>query len=188
MLLKCAPLLLLLGCPTPEGVPDGGCFVGEADGAVELLPIAVDEQGGMFAIADGGSLVLQRPPQGGYVLFAGAAARNLDGCGVSMSAQLLDPATGQSASNLDRRPASLTQAREGYFWPQPANARSQVNNIPVCPDALHSGGITGHTVILRVDAQDVTGRTGHVELPVVPVCRPGDANCACICGPNPGGC
>jgi hypothetical protein len=63
-----------------------------------------------------------------------------------------------------------------------------VNNIPVCPDAPDGGGVAGRRAILRVDATDVNGRMGHVEMPIVPVCLQGDTSCACICGPHPGGC
>ena len=184
MLLRLAPLVLLLGCPGPQ--PPATCAVlGDAAQPVALLPFAADAQGALHALHDGDTVLLQKPPQGGFVIYAGAAARNLSPCAVQYTAELIDPSTGNPLTGLDQRHADLVSASGGYWWP--ASGLGQLANIPSCPDALHVG-VVGRSTILRVDVLDSGGRGARVETQVTPVCPAGDSSCACVCGPDPTGC
>ncbi|MGZ6142393.1 MAG: hypothetical protein ACXWLM_03590 [Myxococcales bacterium] len=184
MLLRLLLLLALAGCPGPQRPPS--CTVqGDAAQPVELLPIAADGSGNLHALHDGDTVLLQKPSQGGFVVYAGAAARNLDPCLVQLTAELIDPSTGNPLTGLDQRQADLVSQSGGYWWP--ASELGDLANIPSCPDALHVG-VVGRPAILRVDVLDATGRGARVETRVTPVCPAGDATCACVCGPDPGGC
>ena len=114
--------------------------------------------------------------------YAGVAATNLNRCLLS-AAELIDPASGSPLTNLDQRNADLVDEQAGYFWPPDI---FQTPNIPACPDALHVG-VVNRSAILRVDVQDIDGRTGRAEVRVTPVCGD-DKSCACLCGPNPTHC
>lgn len=188
MLLRIAAIALLVACDGPAA-PPRGCQpprpVGDLSQPVALLPIALDGQGALGALHDGDTVLLQRPPQGGYVIYAGAAARNLEACGAQITAQLLDAATGVPITGLDQRQADFTVESGGYFWP--ANGFTQAANIPSCPDALHQG-VVGRSAVLRVEVKDAAQRAARVEVKVTPVCPPGDARCPCLCGPNPAAC
>jgi hypothetical protein len=151
---------------------------------MELLPIAQDAQGNLVVLHDGDPLVVHIPPQGGYVFYAGVAARNLEACGVQVTADLIDPASGQAMTGLDMRVTNLVEPRNGFYWPAGVFG---VANIPACPDALHLG-VVNRRAILRMDVLDAQGRGARLELPVTPACPPGDSRCACICGPDAGRC
>lgn len=177
-------LLLLAACPGPQK-PLSCTLQGDAAQPVQLATISADTNGNLHALHDGDTLLLQKPPQGGYVLYAGAAARNVDPCLVQQSAELIDPASGNPLTSLDQRQANLVNAVDGYLWPD--GQLSHIPNIPACPDALHVG-VVGREAILRVDVQDALGRGARIETRVTPVCAAGDTYCACVCGPNPSGC
>ena len=184
MLLKLAPLALFLACAGPP--PPAQCgFQGDSSRAIELIAFAADGSGALHEVQAGDSVLLQKPPQGGFVVYAGAAARNLDVCGVQYTAELIDPASGTPLTNLDQRQADLSAPSAGYYWP--SAGLSHVANIPACPDALQVG-VAGRAAILRVDVLDTSGRRARVEVSVTPVCPSDDPSCACICGPNPRGC
>ncbi|MCA1829223.1 MAG: hypothetical protein ABR567_03810 [Myxococcales bacterium] len=181
MLLRTAVLLALFSCP-PGPAPHPPCgFVGDATRAVALLPIAAGADGLLRALHDGDEVQLQKPPQGGFVIYAGVAATNLNRC-LQSTAELIDVASGQPLTGIDQRNADLVDEHVGYFWPPDI---FQTPNIPACPDALHVG-VVNRSAILRVDVTDTDGRTGRAEVHVTPVCS--DASCTCICGPNPTHC
>ena len=188
MLLRTAALLLLVACDGPAPAPSQ-CRpprpVGDLSQPVALLPIALDAQGVLRALHDGDTVLLQQPPQGGYVIYAGAAARNLEACGAEVTAQLLDASTGASITGLDQRRADFTVESGGYWWP--ANGHTQAANVPSCPDALHQG-VVGRSAVLRVDVRDAAQRSARVEVRVTPACPAGDVRCPCLCGPNPSAC
>jgi hypothetical protein len=189
MLLRCAALLLLCACPGPTPPPPEKCvpprLVGDLSQPLQLLPISLDAAGTLHALQDGDTVLLQKPPQGGYVIYAGAAARNLEACAAVITAQLVDVASGAPITGLDQRNVNFTVASAGYFWP--SNGFTQTPNIPSCPDALHQG-VVGRSAILRADVTDASQRTARVEVRVKPVCAADDSRCPCICGPNPSGC
>ena len=189
MLLRSGALLALLcGCPRPTiGPPQ--CTPQRVQGdlaqPVQLLPITLDGNGNLNALHDGDSLLLQKPPQGGFVLYAGAAARNVEACNAMLTAQLLDAATSLPITGIDQRPTAFVVERDGYFWP--VDGYTQAGNIPACPDVLGKG-VLARNAILRVDVTDAGGRSARVEVSVKAVCESGDQDCACACGPTPGKC
>jgi len=151
---------------------------------MQLEAIAVDTSGALSPLHDGDAVLLMKPPQGGYVIYAGAAARNLPSCGATVTAYLIDSASGTPLTNLDQRRADFT-LQSGGFW-FPAQIYSQTPNIPACPDALHVG-VAGRSATLHVEVADAQSRKGSVDARVVVSCA-GDARCVCVCGPDPSKC
>ena len=181
MLLRIALLLALSSCPEGPSPRPRCAVVGDASKPIALLPIAADASGSLHALHDGDAVQLQVPSQGGFVIYAGVAATNLNRC-LQSTAQLIDVATGKPLTGLDQRNADLVNEEAGYFWPPDL---FETPNIPACPDALHVG-VANRSATLRVDVVDQDGRTGRAEVRITPVCS--DATCACICGPDPTHC
>jgi len=183
VLLRHAALIALAACganpPDPCAAP-----VGDPSQPIELQAVAVDASGSILALHDGDTLLLQKPPQGGYVIYAGAAARNLMPCGATVTAYLLDRSTGAALTNLDQRRADFTVAAGG-FW-QSAQPYAQTPNIPACPDALDVG-VAGRPATLHVTVSDAQARSASVDVDVTASCG-GDPACACVCGADPAHC
>jgi hypothetical protein len=181
VLLRFLALCSLIAC-SPGNDGPRNCSqhaLGDASQPMQLAGLTIDINGNAIALPNGGTLLLQRPPQGGYVVYAGVAATNLEACQVSVTAELLDPASGNPLSNLDGRMADLTVANGALY--SPSNGYSMIPNIAACPDALGTF-IAGKSATLRVDATDAAGKTGRLEMPVTVQCIQGDSACACTCG------
>ena len=180
MLLKALPLLALAACHGGRGKVVGSCpgFVaGDLSLPIELLPFA-SESGAL--IKDGDPVRLQRPSQGGFVIDVGARVRNLQACGLSVGAQLIDPATGKSLTELDLRQGDFTALLDGYFVSPAGDGEP---NIPACPNYLGQT-INGKKATLQIRVRDAQGRSTAVERSVTPACDAGDGACAIVCGPH----
>ena len=188
-----ALLAVLLACPGPGKPPPKQCAaaepVGDAQKPIELLPFGFDEVGQRVLLINRSPLYLAIPGQGGYVLYAGVAARNLDGCNPRLQAQLVDKVSGKALTGFDERSLHLVAAEDGFWYPAKAAlaSRGEVANIPACPDALHQG-VAGRIATLHLEVEDTNGKKASLDLEVVPTCLREDQRCACLCGPDPGGC
>jgi hypothetical protein len=181
---------------TDAGPLDGGVancpeqhLLGDAGAPIELQLVALVPGVGLTVLADGAQVPLSQPPQGGRVIYAGARARNLNACGVVMSAHLLDPDGGVAISGLDQRPADLDLEAGGFYGPSEDALIFELPNIPACPDFL-GRGVAAMDAILEVTVTDTEGKTAKAALRVVPTCDTADLECPCMCGPDfkPGGC
>jgi hypothetical protein len=186
VLLKLSPLLLLVAaCPGPESRArcEDQRVVGDASAPIELQLVSM-----MGPLMDGDAIGLSVPPQGGFVIYAGARARNLRACNVTMRAHLIDPGSGNALTNLDQRSADLLLETSGYWGPATKNLEFDLPNIPACPDAL-GVGIADREAILEVTVTDSAGKTARGSVRVVPRCNR-LPRCSCVCGPNyqPGSC
>ena len=184
MLLRLALVFGIVACDGAKHPDPCLTAAGDPSQAIQLPPVTVNASGALQPLGDGDPVLLQKPPQGGYVIYAGANARNLMPCGATVTAYLIDRASGNALTNLDLRRADFTQAAGGYW--QTAQPYSQTPNIPSCPDALHAG-IAGRDATLHVDVADSQSRHASVEVHVTASCG-GDAACACVCGPDPSHC
>lgn len=174
MLLKLSPLLVLLGCHGAPA-PCQSFRAGDLSRPVELLPFA-----GGSPIRDGDPLTLTIPSQGGRVLLVAARVRNVEACGLTVSGELVDPATGKAVTELDLRQGDFTRLIDGFYESPVGDGEP---NIPACPNHL-GATIAGREATLRLTATDTGGRTGTVERRVTPVCPEGDASCPELCGPR----
>jgi hypothetical protein len=137
-------------------------------------------------LADGGTVPMLLPPQGGRVIFVGVRATNVDGCGLQLTAALRDLATGRVT--LDSRTINLTAIGDG--WGASAGATGSISaaigsfsNVPACPNEWSSIDLFGHTYGLEVTVVDRQKRQLTKKIEVVPECGQPDklTQCLCIC-------
>ena len=140
----------------------------------------------LAAVADGDSIPMEPPPQGGYVMYIGAAARNVDGCNINLAGTLRDPQTG-SELGFDARDTNLVVGSDGWGRSD-ATDNSNESNVNACPDYTPADRVNG-TFELEMKVTDRGGRTASVSHSVKLVCDPSLtgaelANCMCTCAAN----
>jgi hypothetical protein len=180
--------LALAGCPS-ERCAVG--FIGDRGKPIELALVFTDGVApDVSPLAPMQPLPLEPPPQGGYVMYAGARARNLDGCGVIVRGDYFDEFGNQAG--MDERSTNLVVRADGWGWPD-AQHLSEIPNLSACPDVSHLD-IQGHPYNLRIRVTDRSGRMAEQMVPIVPTCMLSDAavqaDCICQCSADftPGKC
>jgi hypothetical protein len=185
MLALAAPTLAF-GCSSPASSHRAVCapgFVGEASQAPDAhIVISDGESGGLVKLNDGDRVPLIEPPQGGYVIYVGVEARNLDPCGVEVVGSLRDRATGD-VLGYDGRTVALQTDADGWARPKPGDLAS-VANVNPCP-SYGASDVVGNRYDLEVKLVDRAQRTVTTTVQVVPSCMQGDAgqqsHCVCTC-------
>ena len=128
---------------------------------------------------------VEPPPQGGYVMYVGAQARNLDACGVQIGGELRDPDTNDQVG-FDARTTNLILGSDGWGRPDPSN-NSNVANVSACPDYTPKD-VQGKTYLLGLTVVDRENRKAQVTIPIVPTCALADPqvqrDCLCTCSAN----
>lgn len=191
-------LLAIAACDAQAGeaVPvdaalDGGdpfaCAprVGDPAAPIELLPIAGGPVDGV-ALADGATVRLTVPPQGGIILLVGVRARNVDGCMLQLTAALRDTISDQIIG-IESRPAQLRVGADGWGIPVESQLFSMAN-LAVCPATAASRDVFDQPWRLELQVDD-RGRTASTAVTIFPECGD-DASCRCQCaaGAQPGQC
>jgi hypothetical protein len=174
MLLVCAiGLGVVLGCSsaavTGAATPSGPCPIGDLAQPIEIVTVVRTPDGHTEEVHSGGAIPLIEPPQGGQVVFVGVRARNLDGCGVVITATLRDPCT-NDVIGLEARPVDLTASPSGWGEPSAPADIGSFANVPVCPSSAATRGLDGQRYLLEVDVRDRDKRTAHATLEVIPTC------------------
>jgi hypothetical protein len=173
--------LAAAGCPQ-KPVKCQEPFAGDPSQPLEAEAV-LDVNGQLVDVAAGQVVDVEPPPQGGYVVYAGVRARNLDPCGVYQRAQFRDAATLAAVPDLDGRNSDLHATGDGWWAPGSLSDFSSLPNVPVCPD--HTGGTPlGRRLVLEVTVTDRGGRSARVTSPAVTLrCPPGPcfADCTCTC-------
>lgn len=180
--------------PPADPVPCTAGFLGDASSPVAFELTAVAPDYVTEPLADGGTISLMQPPQGGQVLFVGARVTNVDSCGLKITGALRDEKTQQV--RFDTRSINLIPTGDGWGVTGPIGANvagliSNFSNIPVCANQWSTTDVDGHEYGLEVTITDRGGRTLLKKIRVTPECdEPSSAvNCVCICraGYVPGG-
>ncbi len=162
-------------------------FIGDSSQAVEVQMLFTDGKSMvLMPVADGDELPMEPPPQGGEVLYVGAAANNVDGCNIELRGRLLDPVT-HDQLGLDARDTNLILRSDGW-GESDASDDSNEANVNACPDYSSSDRVDG-TFILEMTVTDRGGRTATVSHSVKLICDPtldsaAYANCVCTCSAN----
>jgi hypothetical protein len=177
------PLLwLCCACPEDPVDPPKECFLGDPSADPEVTILLRQADGSMIAATEGSAAPLIKPPQLGKVIFVGARARNLDMCGLKVTASLRDECTHRLLS-LEGRPVTLTPDGEG--WAIPGNPLDIANfsNLPGCPAAAATRDVEGEPYLLRLKVEDRKGREAEAKLHVVPTCAEpeNEGECKCEC-------
>ena len=163
-------------------------FIGDESAAPEIELFVYGADGENHPIADGAVLDIIEPPQGGRVIFVGARARNVPGCGLLLTGALRDPSTMQV--RFDTRTVNLTPDDEGWGTVELGNL-SVYANIPVCSNKWSDQDIFGGDFTLEVKLVDADDNKVEKTVPVTAACTsvsqaetPPDATlagCYCIC-------
>jgi hypothetical protein len=188
---------LVLGCSNgdpPIAAPDASpplpaCGVGFfGDPAKEpLLEIRIlDAMGADKPLADKDEVAMIFPPQGGRVIFVGARATNVDGCGLQLLGAVRDPATKQV--RIDARTVNLVPSGDGWGASGTATQTTQAaiasySNVPLCPNQWSATDVFGHEYELTVTITDRRKRVATKTVRVVPRCaEPANLEeCLCLC-------
>ena len=135
-----------------------------------------------WEVAPNDPIPLEPPPQGGYVAYVGAAARNLDACGVDLRGTLRDPESGVQLG-FDARTSNLIPDGRGWAVSDPSD-NSNLSNVNVCPDYA-ARDQQGRPLILEMEVVDRSHRSARVSVPVVPTCGFDNPllqrDCLCAC-------
>jgi hypothetical protein len=183
------------GCgpdPTPLPPVDAGTdakvgcalpFIGDATKETEIEIIALGADYTAAPVAEGDSVALLFPPQGGRVIFAGVRARNVDPCGVQLTGALRDLDTEQIRD--DKRTINLRATDDGWGSSSEADIASFAN-VPMCPNEWSKTNIYGTKYELEVTLLDRVKHKVTKKIGVVPACAEPElaAECACICKAN----
>jgi hypothetical protein len=173
-----ASVLGALACGGSSSAPAKSCFLGDASKPAELEVVYRTADGMTVSASDMATIPLIQPPQGGKVLFVGARARNVDGCGLTLATALVDPGTGAVVS-LERRPVTLEPTGDGWMRPKRPTEASNYSNLPACPRADIDRSIEGEVYELRVSISDSAGRKAQTSIRVIPTC--GEPELAELC-------
>jgi hypothetical protein len=154
---------------------------GDATQPIEMVPLASDGVSQMVDVSDGDALPLVAPPQGGFIVYAAARARNLNACEWTVEGRLVDPASGDEIGFERRTLVKVAVGSDGWARPELPLA-SAFANIPACPDYAMTD-LQGQPVTLQVTITDDKGVSATAMRTVVPTCTQSDpgARQACVC-------
>lgn len=156
------------------------CFFGDPSAAPELSILLRQPDGNLVFAKEGSTAPLIKPPQLGKVIFVGARARNLDICGLKVTASLRDECTGRILG-LEGRPVTLQPDADGWAVPRNPLDIANFSNLPACPTAAATRDVEGESYLLRLRVEDRKGRKAEAKLHVVPVCAEPEVEGECKC-------
>jgi hypothetical protein len=163
---------VIVGCTLP--------FIGDSTKETEIELIALKADYTSAPVAEGDSVALLFPPQGGRVIFAGVRARNIDPCNVQLSGAVRDVDTKQI--RVDSRTVNLAATSDGWGSSSDTDIASFAN-VPMCPNSWSKTNIYGTKYELEVTLTDRAKHKITKKVGVVPACAEPEnaAECACIC-------
>ncbi len=177
---------VLYGCPSSQDAdPDAKpldaapCFIGDPTKPPEVSLIYRTVDGRALPLLEDGQIPLIVPPQGGFVVFVGAKAKNI-GCFLQITSALRDEATNEVV-HLENRPLKLVQSEEGWGGPENPRYISNFSNLPACPAAGLVRDIQGQRYLLEVALDDRKGHQAKAQMHVVPVCAEDQCLTECLC-------
>lgn len=188
MLLRIVLLAGLVACGGPHTeAPDAmPCEVGDVAQAPEMQVIYRTTAGEAAPLADGATLPLTVPPQGGHILLVGVRVKNVDLCNATIQVALKDPNTARVAG-IERRPVAWHIADDGFAEPAQPFEISDYANVPVCPNANLAQNIYDAPWTLEVRFYDAEENPTEQVLTVTPTCDEDldPQYCRCECAMDP---
>jgi hypothetical protein len=181
-----AASLVLTACSGHHDAGDAGPpeeFLGDG-GAPDFDFLVIQADNTVTPVADGGTVPLITPPQGGRVIFAGVRATNIDGNALQITGALRDLKTQQV--RFDSRTVNLVPTGDGWGVSGTFGASSAISNfsnVAVCPNQWSSTDIFGTTYGLEITIVDRLGHQLTKAIHVTPQCSEPmhEAECLCIC-------
>jgi hypothetical protein len=171
----------------PDGGPDT-CpvgFLGDG-GAPDFTVTVLRADDSVVPIAQGDTVPMLFPPQGGRVIFVGVDATNVDGCGLQLTGAVRDLKTQEvrvDSRTINLIPIGGGHGVSGKTGESVAAAIANFANVAVCPNEWSSTNLYGTLYGLEVTVKDKEGRQLTKKLNVTPECgEPARvAECECIC-------
>jgi hypothetical protein len=178
--------LILAACSGQHDAGDAGLpeeLLGDG-GAPDFDFLVIQADNTVSPLADGGTVPLIKPVQGGRVIFAGVRATNVDGNALQITGALRDLETQQV--RFDSRTIDLTPTGDGWGVSGTFGASSAISNfsnVAVCPNEWSSTNIFGTTYGLEITIVDRRNRQLTKAIHVTPQCAEpmNEAECLCIC-------
>jgi hypothetical protein len=154
--------------------------VGDPDQS-PLLEIVTRDDAGLRTLADGDDVPLILAPQGGFVLLAGARARNLAAGAVQLTGWLRDPSSDR-VLGLESRPSELVELADGWASMARPEIFGTFSNISACPSADLEHDVHDQPWLLSLRVEDCAGRSVESQVRVTPRCPLEYADvCTCEC-------
>ena len=179
--------ILLIGCGGSNAPRCAAGFVGSRSAAPQVKMMVTDGRSmTLREVADGDEIPMEPPPQGGFVIYIGAEANNVDACEIQVAATLRDPTSGNQES-FESRTINMIVGDDGWARSDPSNDANEAN-VAVCPDFSMKDRVNGQFT-LELKVTDHEKRTASVTHPVKLVCDPAlapadEAECMCACSAN----
>jgi hypothetical protein len=170
-------------CTGEEPTEPENCeiFGGDEGAPIEIVPGVRLDDGSFLPLAEGDTVDLIRPIQGGHVIFASARARNLCLDGVTLSAKLFDGDQIRVPLTAISQVGFLTDADDtAWSIPDMAVNTSNTPNLNACPNASDAD-IVGRSHRLEVKVDDMHDHAITVSVEVVPSCNQADVECQMLC-------
>jgi hypothetical protein len=154
---------------------------GDAASSTPELQILYRSRDGMAVSgAPDAPVPLTLPPQGGFVLLAGARVKHFDLASVMLTASLRDTIDDHVVS-VEQRPVMLVAGADGWASPDQPMTLFNWANLPTCPAASATRDLDAQPYVLRIAIADGSGATAEQKLEIVPTCEAGANGDLCRC-------
>jgi hypothetical protein len=178
--LRCSVALALahVGCSSGAAAVDAAasCPLGDPAGPAQLEIMNLDASLALVGTTEGARVPLIQPPQGGWIVFLGARATNIDGCRVDITTSFRDVPDGPILQ-VDRRPTKLDASGDGWGITRPSYA----GNLPICPQLTATRNLHDEPYEITVTLEDAYGQRASQAMQIVPVCPDPDPTGRCLC-------
>jgi hypothetical protein len=166
------------GCSSPVEAIDAAahCPVGDPSAPAQLEIVNLDVNLDIVNTTPNAPVPLFPPPQGGWIVFLGARATNLDGCRVDLTTSFRD-VPGGSIIQVDRRPTQLDDTGDGWA----VTRTSMAANLPICPQLTATRNLHDEPYEITVTLEDAYGQRASQSMVIVPVCPDPDPTGRCLC-------
>jgi len=119
---------------------------------------------------------LIQPAQGGWIVFLGARATNLDGCRVDLTTSFRDGPDG-AIIKVDRRPTLLDDTGDGWA----ITRTSLAGSLPICPQVTATRDLHDEPYEITVALDDGYGQRASQAMVIIPFCPDPDPTGGCLC-------
>jgi hypothetical protein len=163
------------------------------DAPMELELFHLDDQDAIITTMPDDRVPMRIPPQGGWAVILGVRARNLDGCGATITTSFRDICNDRILK-VDVRPMNLEDNGDG----RGITTLDTVSNLQLCPTATAERNLFEEPFRFTIEVMDYDGRFGLTQMQFVPTCPADTPMCECECdqrhvigvcpptGPEPG--
>ena len=161
-------------CTHVDPVEVPSCTLGDPDAPAQLEILHRD--GDYVTTTPGSRVPITRGPQGGWLMYFGARATNLDGCKVDITTSFRDVVDGQLLK-VDRRATILDDTGDGWG----GTRASRIAVLPMCPQITATRDLYDQPYEVTVTLDDAYGQHASQSIVIVPTCPDPDVTGRCKC-------